>query len=116
MKKQTTILALVVLMLGIAQCAFAAEKTQMPIPVSSTSKATPSVAASVGTISDINAQSLKLSAVDGSSSTIAIDPVTTSVWKMGKMLPLSDLKSGDKVKVRHTTKNGKDVAKSIEVL
>lgn len=115
MKKRTIILVLMVLMAATSPFAYAVEK-HTPTPVSSTSKSTPSVATQVGTIANIDAKSLKLSSADGSSSTITIDPAATSVWKMGKSLPISDLKVGEKVKVRRTTKNGKDVAKSIEVL
>ncbi len=113
MKKRRTILVLAVLIAGIAPLVYGVEHT--PIPVGSSSKATPSVEKLVGTISSVNAQSLTLSSMDGKSSTIALDSAT-SAWKMGKTLPVNDLKAGEKVKVRHMTKDGKDVAKSIEVL
>ncbi len=72
-----------------------------------------------GTIASMDVQSaapwIKVSS-NGSVMTIQLDAKSTTVWKAGKAMTLADLKAGDKVTVRHTAKNGKEVAKSIEIV
>ena len=98
--------------------AFAVERNA--VPVSSTSIATPPITSTEGSITLLNLKSRKphltLTAADGSSWALEINRATTTVWKKGQNLTLSQLKIGDQIKVRHLTKKGKHVAKSIEVL
>lgn len=118
MKSHKLFLALMLVMSILIPMGYATE--QMAIPKMSASEATPSITATTGTISliDVNSKTpnLKISDANGNSTTVQIDIATTSAWKMGKMLPLAQLKAGDKVKVRRSVVNGKDVAKSIEVM
>ncbi len=118
MKKREVTFVFALVMSILVPTAFAADATVMPM--NSVAKASSSVAAITGKISSIDLSSktpsLKISGIGGNVTIIQIDPTTTSVWKMGKTLPLSELKSGEQVKVRHMNSNGKDLAKSIEVL
>ena len=118
MKKNKMIFIFALALLVLVPMAFAADSTVMPM--NSMTKASSSVAATTGKISSINLSSktpsLKVSDSSGNVTTIQLDSVATSAWKIGKIVPLSQLKTGDQVKVRHTTLNGKDVARSVEVL
>ncbi len=78
---------------------------------------TPSLSAK-GTISglDLQANDLKLTrAGDGQALTLMLDPKITTVWEGGKPMTLAQLKVGEKISVRYTSKAGKPVAKAIEI-
>ncbi|HNV87092.1 MAG TPA: hypothetical protein PKL97_09060 [Candidatus Omnitrophota bacterium] len=109
---------------GMAPVAFAAEAPAGTAPVAAPAKAVtapvPAVKSTEGPIKALDIQSalpnLTLTGSDNKDVTIQIDKLLTTVWKGMQKLPLTDLKAGDKVKVRHTTKDGKEVAKTIEVM
>ncbi len=117
-KKNWTIWIIVMLgTCGAATSAFGLEKTVAP--VSSTVKATPLIASMEGSIGalDVKSQtpSLRLILTGGRSRSLELDRATT-VWKDRQALTLDRLKVGDRVKIRHMTKNGRQMAKSIEIL
>ncbi len=58
---------------------------------------------------------LTLAASDGKTESFMVEPGVTIAWKNGQAIQLSELKIGDTVKVRSTAKDGRSVAKSIQV-
>jgi len=109
---------------GMAPVAFAAEAPAGTTPVAAPAKAVtapvPAVKSTEGPIKALDLQSatpnLTVTGADSKDVVIQIDKLLTTVWKGMQKLPLTDLKAGDKVKVRHTTKDGKEMAKTIEVI
>ena len=89
------------------------------LPASSTSTATPAITSTEGSISLLekhpHTTSLKLTLSDGSSGTFELNHSTT-FWKNGQALTLDQLKVGNRVKVRHLLKKGREIVKSIEVI
>ena len=89
------------------------------LTASSTSTATPAILSTEGSISLLerhpHTTSLKLTLPDGSSGMFELDHSTT-FWKNGQALALDQLKVGDRVKVRHLLKKGREIVKSIEVI
>lgn len=122
--KKMTWLILAALVFGSVPAAFAADTPTGSVPVAAPAKAVtapaPKVTSTEGSITAIDVQSaapnLSVTGADGKAVAIQIDKLLTSVWKGTQKLTLAELKSGDKVKVRHTTKDGKEVAKTIEVI
>ncbi len=119
--KRAVYLSLVLgVMIGLAASAVRAAETPSASPVSSTTTATPQVSTTDGSIATLDLQapspSLKVTMADGKSMTVAVDPKATSVWQGAAMIKLEQLKVGQSVKVRHTTKDGKEVAKSIQLV
>lgn len=100
-----------------ATSAFGLEKTVAP--VSSTLKATPLIASTEGSVSALDVKSrppsLRLVVAGGGSRSLELDRATT-IWKDHQVLTVGHLRVGDRVKVRHMTKNHRQVAKSIEIL
>lgn len=101
---------------ALASAAWAAENQ----PASSMTAPTPQIKSSQGSIAEINLVSptpwFKVSGANGESWTFMLDAKTSSVWQNGQLLKESDLKVGEQVKVRHTSKEGKEWAKSIEIV
>lgn len=60
--------------------------------------------------------SLRVSAEDGKARTLRVDELETSVWKGGRLVQPQDLEVGQRVRVRHMSRDGKDTAQSIEIL
>ena len=115
MKKLLNVM-LWILLLGVSQGVFSAEKpTAGPVakPVNMLSIPGPVTLTTLGTISavDTKALTLKLATADGKSLDISLKG--TTVWKSGKRIALTDLKVGDKAKVLHKNVNGADVARTI---
>ncbi len=107
----------VVVLSGMVTCGFAADVAKSSESKSASVKSIQSskTQTTEGTISalDVKANTLALSTADGKSTDVSIKGA--SVWKAGKKVTAADLKVGDAVSVRHVTKNGKQVAKSIEI-
>ena len=122
--KKMAWLVLAALMLSSASTVFAADAAAPQVSAAAPAKAVttpaPKVTSTEGSITAIDAQSatpnLAVTGADGKAVTIQIDKLLTSVWKGTSKLTLADLKAGDKVKVRHTAKDGKETAKTIEVM
>lgn len=112
----------VVLLGGTAGVALAAEEgSSMPQPASTSASSTPTpqILSAEGTISALDLQaaspSLQLTAADGKVWNVAVEPQATMVWRNGQMAKLDQLKAGERVKVRYTEKDGRHVAKSIQL-
>ncbi len=92
------------------------QKSTSPAPVTQTSSAT----TARGSITALDLQSptpmLKLTAASGESWTLGIDPASTTVFRGTQLGALSQLRVGEKVSVRTGMKNGKQMAKSIEII
>lgn len=84
-----------------------------------TSTPTPPVTSRDGSISalDLTAHPphLTLTETDGRLWVLDLDRSTT-VWQEGQSLTLNELQVGERVRVRHRSKGGKEVVKSIEIL
>lgn len=67
---------------------------------------------------DLKAQQpmLRLTDMQGKSLNINVDPQLTAVLQNGEAIKLDDLKVGQKVEISQTTRDGKPVAQTIEVL
>ena len=61
------------------------------------------------------APTLQVKTAKGTLLQIGVDPRTTTVWQGGRAVTLSQLATGQSVKVRYTEKNGKPMARSIVV-
>ena len=93
-------------------------------PVSMTAPAvsapTPAISTSQGTVSALDVTSatpwLKIKDEAGKDSTIMIAPSSSTAWKGGNKATWTDVKVGDKVKVRHTEKDGKMIARTVEIV
>jgi len=74
----------------------------------------------VGSITELDLKpltpSLKLTGADGKVWTLALDPQLTSIWQNGQIGKLDALKVGQQVKVRYTSKAGKNMVKSITIV
>ncbi len=107
------------LMGGVIPAALATEQggSSASTPTRSTTAPAPKIETAEGSISalDLQANSLKLTDANGKTWTLGIDPNTTTVWKGGQFIKLNQLKMWEQVKVRHVAKDGKQVAKSIEI-
>ena len=119
MKKYTKSVLVVVtlVMCGLASVGYALEQNTMP--AGSTFKTTPPVISTEGSISSVDlgspTPSVVLTMAGGGSQTFQLGP-TTTIWKSGQALTAAQLKVGDRVKVRHMTRNSKEIVKSVEVL
>ena len=129
MKQRWTIGVVCGMVCACAALAFAAEQpasssgsTSAATPSSSptlSSTPTPQSPAVVGSITALDlkssAPSLKLAAADGKIWTLGLDPKTTVIWQEGKISTLDQLSVGQRVQVRYTAKDGKEIAKSIQI-
>ena len=112
MKPQSV--SFVVLVLALSTLAFPAwadAARSMPAPV---------VHSVEGTITAVDtesgAPSLTIQPVSNHPATIYLNKSETAVWQGGKQLDWDTLKAGLKVKVRNSLKEGKVIAKSIEII
>ncbi len=89
-------------------------------PVSATATVIPQAKVAEGAITTLDLQAvsptLTLTTAEGKTWTVAVDTKTTTVWQNAQIAKLDQLKVGDQVRVRYTTKDGKDVAKSIQLV
>ncbi len=121
MKKWLTLrVALVAAMVGTASSlVFAADPASQPATPPQSSSPSSVLVSQIesveGTIASIDATNLQITGSTGTSTTVQLDSSTT-VWKGAQSGKLADLKTGDHVRVRRTTKSGKEVAKSIQVV
>ena len=58
---------------------------------------------------------LAISGADGSNTWLAVDPLETVVLQGGRVTQFSNLERGQRVKARFAMKQGKEVARSIEI-
>ena len=99
------------------------------VPTNSASATTQKVMIATGSIATLDTKSeqpsIALTTTEGKTLTIALDSKTTTVWKEEKEIswnmlhlgqPDSQLKMGDRIKIRYTMKDGKNLAKSIEIV
>ena len=95
----------------------AAAGTTASLPASPTAMATPQIAVAEGSISglDLQANTLQLTDAAGKVWTLTLDPKSTAAWQNGQLIKLDQLKEGEQVKTRYWSKDGKQVAKSIEI-
>lgn len=89
-------------------------------PTHSVSRPTPSIVSAEGRVVEANLKkkspTLKIVEKEGSPSwTAALDWKWTAVWQKGQILKLTDLKKGQRVKLRYTEKRGRRSARSIEI-
>lgn len=96
-----------------------AEEMAEPAAPAPTSVPAPAVQSVDGSITSLDVLStapwIKLKDANGAESMIYLDAVSTTVWKANQAGKLTQLKEGDKVKVRTMKKDAKDFAKSIEI-
>ncbi len=114
MKRYLTALTVIVLVLcGMVSVAAAADYAGS----TTTTTSTPQIVTAEGLLSgvDLPNNSLKVTDSTGKIWNLAIDPKATTAWKGNQPLTLSQLKIGERVKVRCTSKEGKQICKSIEV-
>ncbi len=113
-------LALVAVLCGVVPMGYAETEAADPAPTAVTSEPTPVINTSEGTVSslDIRSQAPWIKAKDaaGKEWTVMIDPASSSVWKGGNKAAWVDIKAGDQVKIRHTERDGKAVAKTVEIV
>ena len=89
-------------------------------PLASTpSTSIPQITSITGSITELDLKamspSLTLTDAGGKVWTLALDPQLTSIWRNGQIGKLDALQVGQQVKVRYTSKAGKNVAKSITI-
>ena len=82
-----------------------------------TSMRTPSVTNTEGILTAIDPASgwIKVKELSGREWTLDLNGRSGTVWRNGKKVPWLELKSGEKVLVRHVKKVSKDVVKTIEI-
>ncbi len=111
--------------LALAQSASAEEQSTRALeqklsPVSSSSIPTPAISTTEGLIKELSLKffspRLRLTESDGKAWTFQLDRKKTTVWKGTERLNLTKLKAGDRVRVRHTKKNKKEIAESVDLL
>ena len=64
---------------------------------------------------DFKVNSLRMTSPGGKEVTLMLDPKATTVWQGGKAGALTQLKVGERVTVRYAAREGKPMAKSIEI-
>ena len=121
MKKITLALVLGLVACGLASSVYAdALVAAAPVAAPVVSAPTPEINSVEGTISSLDVTSaapwLKIKDAAAKEWTIMIDPATSTVWKGGNKVTWADIKVNDKVKVRQTDKDGKAIAKTVEVV
>ena len=96
------------------------DSAQKAAPVSATSAPTPQILSVEGSVVSADLQSvaptLKVSGPEGKTLTFLLDPKASTAWQNNQPIPLSQLKAGQRIKVRYASKEGKWWAKSIEVV
>lgn len=112
-------------MLGALVCgvAFTAEAAEKKSASSSSAKKSTSASSQTmtaeGTISAIDLKAapatVTVTAASGKAVSVIVDPLATQVLQNSAKASFDQLKAGQWVKVRYTAKNGKEVAKSIQI-
>ena len=102
---------------GMCSAGWAADPASSSAP---SSTAAAQVAETIkGRITSLDLQSstpsVQVTLADGTVSTLALDQKNTTVWQDGKAALLSQLTLGQRVKIRHELKGGKDAASSISI-
>ncbi len=123
MKRPWMIASLTVLVISsVASGVLAAEHGGTPISDSSDASKSPAastpeakVLSAEGLVTAVAANSVKVTDKLGKEWTLAVDPKTLSVWRNGRGSRFDELKAGDPVKVQYSTRDGKQMARSIEI-
>jgi len=124
MKKTIAIIVAVLFVFALTSISIAAEKKAAPAPaekkeaapVKAEEKKAPEKVMSVtGDVVAVDAKAMTLT-VKGKKGDVALSTTDKTTVKMGKeKKALADVKVGDKVNVKYTTVDGKNVAKSIAI-
>lgn len=119
MKRRNEKAIALALMIGVVAVpsAWAAESSASTAKSAAVAVPAPVLMTAEGSVSelDLKAGTLKLIDAAGKSWTMGIETPGTAVWKETKFVSLAELKAGDRVKVRYVTKNGKAIARSIDI-
>ncbi len=107
-------------MCGVVVAALArdlGEGSHSPLPASTTSTATPQITPLEGSLREVNLATHRatVSGANGTSWVVVLDPAVTTVWEGSQRCNLAQLKVGQRVKVRSMAKDGRPVARSIEI-
>ncbi len=101
-----------------ASAAFAETVTPKAMATGNSSIPTPAIRTTEGIVSALDVQSstpwIQVKQADGHEAMIQIGRTATA-WKEGKKTIWANVKLNEKVKVRHMTKEGKEVAKTVEI-
>jgi ribosomal protein S1 len=124
MKKTIAIIVAVLFVFALTSISFAAEKKAAPAPVekkeaapvkAEEKKAPEKVMSVTGDVVAVDAKAMTLT-VKGKKGDVALSTNDKTTVKMGKeKKALADVKVGDKVKVKYTEVDGKNIAKSIAI-
>ncbi len=116
-RKRVLTLVSTIAFCGVSAMSFA--ETTPPASTAVTSAPTPVISTSEGTVSAVNtsvtAPWLKIKDAVGREWVIMIDTASSSIWRGGNQVTWTDIKVGDKAKVRHTEKEGKVFVKTVEL-
>ena len=114
MKKAIAIIVAVLFVFALTSISFAAEKEAAPVKAEE-KKAPEKVMSVTGDVVAVDAKAMTLT-VKGKKGDVALSTTDKTTVKMGKeKKALADVKVGDKVKVKYTAVDGKNVAKSIAI-
>ncbi len=124
MKKTIAIIVAVLFVFALTSISFAAEKKAAPAPVekkeaapvkAEEKKAPEKVMSVTGDVVAVDAKAMTLT-VKGKKGDVALSTNDKTTVKMGKeKKALADVKVGDKVKVKYTEVDGKNIAKSVAI-
>ncbi len=124
MKKAIAIIVAVLFVFALTSISFAAEKKAAPAPVekkeaapvkAEEKKAPEKVMSVTGDVVAVDAKAMTLT-VKGKKGDVALSTNDKTTVKMGKeKKALADVKVGDKVKVKYTEVDGKNIAKSVAI-
>ena len=114
MKKAIVIIVAVLFVFALTSISFAAEK--MATPAKAEEKKAPEKVMSItGDVVSVDAKAMTLT-VKGRKGDVALSTNDKTAVRMGKdKKTLADVKAGDKVKVKYTEVDGKNMAKSIAI-
>lgn len=114
MKKAIAIIVAVLFVFALTSISFAAEKEAAPVKAEE-KKAPEKVMSVTGDVVAVDAKAMTLT-VKGKKGDVALSTNDKTTVKMGKeKKALADVKVGDKVKVKYTEVDGKNIAKSIAI-
>lgn len=117
MKKYLFPAAMMLAACGLIQASFAEDAK--PVSPGTSSASTPTVQTLEGTVTSCDAASaspwIKVKDTNGQEWTFQIDRQISTVWKAGAKTEWPELRPGDRVNVRYTSKDGKSTVKTVEV-
>jgi len=114
MKKTIAIIVAVLFVFALTSISFAAEKEAAPVKAEE-KKAPEKVMSVTGDVVAVDAKAMTLT-VKGKKGDVALSTNDKTTVKMGKeKKALADVKVGDKVKVKYTEVDGKNIAKSVAI-